>query len=114
MQKYTIRTLEGQTPEINGEPCLEEEYPDLQLFVGYFPCGDLGKNDCDCIQKHVGGCCKYRVCDVKSGAGMTLSLRNSKEDAIEATKRLIEKNGIENVKQKIQEMLITLERRHEP
>jgi len=102
MQKYIIRLVDGKTLEIDGEPCLQEEYPSLQLFIGFYPCEDRGKNDCECPQA-IEDCYMFRVCEAITGFSFHQALLPTKEDAIQAAKKIIEKVGIEKVEQIIQE-----------
>jgi len=109
MPEYIIRLNDGSTIEIDGEPCLQEEYPNLQLFLGFYPCDDLGKckNSDDCVNNYLDhGCYCYKVNETRTGASFYPHFYGTKESAIQATKWIIERVGIDNVKQIIERTLL--------
>lgn len=100
MDKYIIRRAAGDTLEIEGEPCLQQEYPDLQLFVGYYPCYKKGKEECYC-PSILHGCHMFRVCEINTGANLYPELHLTPKDAIEAANLLIKRFDVEEVKRRI-------------
>ena len=104
LRKYKIRTIYNEIREIDGMPCLVEEYPDLQLWLGFYPCREYDK--CNMINTgecEYSNCFGYKVNELTTGAALWSEPFETKEGAIEKAVDIINKYGIEKVKEKIGE-----------
>jgi hypothetical protein len=96
---------------IDGEPCLQEEFPQLELFVGKYPCEHINTDSeiCgDCINGLI-NCTMYRVSEKESGTSLMQRAYTTPEMAIEAAKYLIENIGVEKVLQAKKTKIIQIE-----